>query len=143
MTVLRILSVKGRAVVTVSPDATIQQVAALLSKRGIGAAVVSGGAGDVLGIISERDVVHAIAERGAAALAENVRAHMTERVITAHEKTTIESLMRTMTTGRFRHVPVIEEGALCGLVSIGDVVKHRLEEFEAEQQALKEYIATA
>ena len=86
---------------------------------------------------------HAIAERGAAALADNVRAHMTERVITAHEKTTIESLMRTMTTGRFRHVPVIEEGALCGLVSIGDVVKHRLEEFEAEQQALKEYIATA
>jgi CBS domain-containing protein len=143
MTVSRILAVKGRTVVTVDPDQTIEQVARLLSSKGIGAAVVSSGAGDVLGIISERDIVHAIADKGAAALRDSVQAHMTERVITAHEKTTIESLMATMTTGRFRHVPVVDSGSLCGLVSIGDVVKHRLEDYEAEQRALKEYIATA
>ena len=143
MTVSRILAVKGRAVVTVEPEQTIQAVAHLLSTKGIGAAVVSSGAGDVLGIISERDIVHAIAERGPAALSDTVQNHMTERVITAQEKTTLETLMQTMTSGRFRHVPVVESGSLCGLVSIGDVVKQRLEEFEAEQRALKEYIATA
>ena len=83
------------------------------------------------------------AEKGAAALNDTVQHHMTERVITAQEKTTLESLMHTMTSGRFRHVPVVEAGSLCGLVSIGDVVKQRLEEFETEQRALKEYIATA
>ncbi len=143
MTVSRILAVKGRAVITVEPEATLQAVADILSSKGIGAAVVSSGAGDVLGIISERDIVHAIAEKGAAALNDIVQNHMTERVITAQEKMTLENLMSTMTSGRFRHVPVVEGGLLCGLVSIGDVVKQRLEEFEAEQRALKEYIATA
>ncbi|MDB5643219.1 MAG: putative signal-transduction protein with domain [Hyphomicrobiales bacterium] len=143
MTVSRILSTKGRAVYTVEPEQTIGVVAQILSSKGIGAAVVSSGAGDVLGIISERDIVHAIAKTGAAALSETVERHMTERVITAQEKTTLESLMQTMTSGRFRHVPVVESGSLCGLVSIGDVVKLRLEEFEVEQQALKDYIATA
>jgi CBS domain-containing protein len=143
MTVSRILATKGRAVVTVEPEQTIATVAHILTSMGIGAAVVSSGAGDVLGIISERDIVHAVAKQGAAALSDTVQRHMTERVITAHEKTTLESLMQTMTAGRFRHVPVVENGSLCGLVSIGDVVKLRLEEFETEQRALKEYIATA
>lgn len=143
MTVSRILAVKGRNVVTVEPERTLSEVAQLLSSRRIGAVVVSSGAGDVLGIISERDIVHAVAKGGAAALENQVAAHMTERVVTANEKTTINSLMEQMTSGRFRHVPVVENGSLAGLVSIGDVVKHRLEEFEAEQKALKEYIATA
>jgi hypothetical protein len=143
MTVSRILSTKGRAVFTVEPDQTIATVAQLLSTKGIGAAVVSSGAGDVLGIISERDIVHAIARTGAAALLETVASLMTEKVITAQEKTTLQSVMHTMTSGRFRHLPVVENGSLCGLVSIGDVVKLRLEEFEVEQRALKDYIATA
>ncbi len=143
MTVSRILSTKGRAVFTVEPDQTIATVAQLLSSKGIGAAVVSSGAGDVLGIISERDIVHAIARAGAAALLETVASLMTEKVITAQEKTTLQSVMHTMTSGRFRHLPVVEDGSLCGLVSIGDVVKLRLEEFEVEQRALKDYIATA
>jgi len=143
MTVSRILSTKGRAVFTVEPDQTIATVAQLLSSKGIGAAVVSSGAGDVLGIISERDIVHAIARTGAAALLETVASLMTEKVITAQEKTTLQSVMHTMTSGRFRHLPVVENGSLCGLVSIGDVVKLRLEEFEVEQRALKDYIATA
>ena len=141
MTVSRILSTKGRAVFTVEPDQTIATVAQLLSTKGIGAAVVSSGAGDVLGIISERDIVHAIARTGAAALLETVASLMTEKVITAQEKTTLQSVMHTMTSGRFRHLPVVENGSLCGLVSIGDVVKLRLEEFEVEQRALKDYIA--
>ena len=143
MTVSRILSTKGRAVFTVEPDQTIATVAQLLSTKGIGAAVVSSGAGDVLGIISERDIVHAIARTGAAALLETVASLMTEKVITAQEKTTLQSVMHTMTSGRFRHLPVVENGSLCGLVSIGDVVKLRLEEVEVEHRALKDYIATA
>ena len=143
MTVSRILTMKGRAVVTVAPEQTLHEVALLLSTKGIGEVVGSSVVSQVLGIISERDLVHAIAEKGAVALDDMVALHMTERVVTATEKTTINSLMQHMTSGRFRHVPVVEEGSLVGLVSIGDVVKHRLEEFEAEQRALKDYIATA
>ena len=84
-----------------------------------------------------------LAERGPRALGDMVANHMTERVVTAHEGTTINALMQKMTSGRFRHVPIVEGGKLQGLVSIGDVVNHRLVEFEAEQRALKDYIATA
>ena len=143
MTLSKILAHKGRAVVTVKPEQTLQEVAAVLSSKAIGAAVVSNAAGQVLGIISERDLVHALAEGGAACLQDSVAHHMTERVVTASEHTTIPDLMQTMTSGRFRHVPVVESGALVGLVSIGDVVKQRLEEYESEQRALRDYIASA
>jgi CBS domain-containing protein len=143
MTVSRILAAKGRDVVTVAPDCILQDVAHLLSAKSIGAVVVCNGSGSVLGIFSERDLVHAIAERGAQALDDSVARHMTEQVETADEQTTVPGLMQKMTSGRFRHVPVVENGRLAGLVSIGDVVKRRVEEYEAEQQALKEYIANA
>lgn len=143
MTVSRILAKKGRDVITTEPHRTLREVAQLLSDKGIGALVVTGSDREVLGIVSERDVVRAVARQGDAALDDAVSKHMTARVVTASETATINSMMRQMTTGRFRHVPVVEDGRLVGLVSIGDVVKSRLEEFEVEQQALKDYIATA
>jgi len=141
MTVARILAVKGRQVATVAPEQTLHEVSVLLSTKGIGALVVTDHDGRVVGIISERDVVRAVAQRGPQALGDMVAQHMTERVVTAGEGTTMDALMQTMTSGRFRHVPIVEGGRLRGLVSIGDVVSHRLMEFEAEQRALKDYIA--
>lgn len=143
MTVARILAGKGRHVATVAPEQTLHEVSVLLSTQGIGALVVTDHDGRVVGIISERDVVRALAKRGPQALGDMVEGHMTERVVTAGEGATINALMQKMTSGRFRHVPIVEGGRLRGLISIGDVVNHRLMEFEAEQRALKDYIATA
>ena len=143
MTVARILAGKGRHVATVAPEQTLHEVSVLLSTQGIGALVVTDHDGRVVGIISERDVVRALAKRGPQALGDMVEGHMTERVVTADEGATINALMQKMTSGRFRHVPIVEGGRLRGLISIGDVVNHRLMEFEAEQRALKDYIATA
>lgn len=143
MTVSRILANKGRHVQTVAPEQTLHEVSVLLSSKGIGALVVTDHDGRVVGIISERDVVHALAKRGPQALGDMVALHMTERVVTAGEGATLNALMRQMTSGRFRHVPIVEGGRLCGLVSIGDVVHDRLQEFESEQRALKEYISAA
>lgn len=143
MTVSRILAIKGRDVITTQPHRTLAEVAQLLSDKGIGALVVTDAAGAVMGIVSERDVVRAVARQGGVALDDAVSRHMTARVVTAQETATINGLMQQMTAGRFRHVPVVENGRLVGLISIGDVVKHRLEEYEQEQQALKDYIATA
>ncbi|MDB5651269.1 MAG: putative signal-transduction protein with domain [Hyphomicrobiales bacterium] len=143
MTVSRILAIKGRDVITTQPHRTLAEVAQLLSEKGIGALVVTDVSGEVLGIVSERDVVRAVARQGAVALDDTVARHMTVRVVTARETSTINGLMQQMTAGRFRHVPVTENGRLVGLISIGDVVKHRLEEYENEQKALKDYIATA
>lgn len=143
MTVKSILGAKGRDVITASPSATLQELANLLAGKRIGAIVVAGAGGEVLGIISERDVVKAVAAAGAGALAAPVSAHMTTKVVTCGEDQTIVSVMEQMTEGRFRHMPVVREGRLIGIVSIGDIVKHRVAEMESEQQALKEYIASA
>lgn len=143
MTVARILSAKGRDVVTAQPDSTLAEVVHLMNARRIGAVVLVGSEGMILGILSERDIVRALAAGGAACLDEAASAHMTRDVSTATEDVTIEHLMNAMTKGRFRHVPVVESGRLVGLVSIGDVVKHRIAEVEGERQALHEYIATA
>ena len=143
MTVSRILAIKGRDVITTQPHRTLGEVAQLLSDKGIGALIVTDNTGAVLGIVSERDVVRAVASRGPSSLDEAVSAYMTVKVVTVRETSTINGLMQQMTAGRFRHVPVVENGRLVGLVSIGDVVKHRLEEYESEQKALKDYIATA
>lgn len=143
MTVARILAVKGRVVTTLQPHRTLEETIALLAEKRIGAIVVTGSEGSVLGIVSERDIVKALAKAGAAALSDAVSMHMTSKVITATEGTSVVGVMEEMTSGRFRHVPIVKDGRLAGLVSIGDVVKYRLEEIESERLALRQYIASA
>ena len=105
--------------------------------------VVSDASLSVLGIVSERDVVRVIAKHGASALDDPVSRYMTSKVITVTRDDTIDHLMQTMTTGRFRHLPVVEDGRLIGLISIGDVVKRHVNALDSERQALREYITTA
>ena len=143
MSVEHILAGKGRDVVTVRPDQTLAEAAGTLSQRRIGAAVVVDGDGAVLGIISERDVVKAVAAGGGSALSDPVSSRMTTKVVTCGPSCSVDEIMGLMTEGKFRHVPVMEGGRLGGIVSIGDVVKHRLAQVEAEQRALKDYIASA
>ena len=140
MNVAAILKAKGSEVVTVDPDTTLGEVTTLLSERRIGAVVVLQDR-KVVGIVSERDVVKTIARIGASALTTPVREAMTSRIITCGLNDSIDELMDSMTAGRFRHLPVIENGELAGIVSIGDVVKHRIAETVMETEALKLYIA--
>jgi CBS domain-containing protein len=141
MQVRHILREKGRDVVTIADDATLLEAARLLARRHIGAVVVRSGDGSLAGILSERDVVRAIAEQGVAPLDHSVARHMTRGVTTCCETDTVDDLMETMTHGRFRHVPVVENDRLCGIVSIGDVVKTRIEETVREAASLRDYIA--
>jgi CBS domain-containing protein len=143
MTVRAILEVKGRECTTIAPDATLGEAARLLSQKRIGALVITGPDRRVVGILSERDIVRHVAEKGARALEESVGSVMTREVVTCGEDETIPDLMEKMTARRFRHMPVVEAGRLAGIVSIGDVVKHRLAEMERESEALRQYIATA
>jgi len=143
MTVARILAEKGRRVVTTQPHRTLREAAEDLLRHGVGALVVVDADMNVLGIISERDLVAAIAMSGADALFDAVSRHMVADPRSAHENDTIDSTMQTMTIERRRHLPVMREGQLCGLVSIGDVVKHRIEAIEYERKALCDYIAQA
>jgi CBS domain-containing protein len=143
MTVARILAKKGREVATTSQDRTLQEISVDLTRRGIGALVVVDASGSIIGIISERDIMAAIADRGTDALADPVERHMTKNPKVAAEDDTVNSTMETMTIERFRHMPVIDRGRLVGLVSIGDVVKYRIEDIEFEHKALRDYIATA
>jgi CBS domain-containing protein len=141
MLVRQVLSTKGAEVVTIAPDATLSDAASLLAQKRIGATVVSADGRAVAGIISERDIIRAVAQDGAAALEAPVSRFMTSQVVTCNMQADIDHLMRLMTDGKFRHVPVVEEGVLAGIISIGDVVNGRLADIEAEQQALKDYIA--
>jgi CBS domain-containing protein len=142
MQVHHILRGKGREIVTISSDASLADAARLLADRKIGALVVKGVSGGLAGIISERDLVKAIATRGAAALVDPVANHMTRELQTCVEADTVELVMEVMTRGRFRHVPVLDEGdQLCGMVSIGDVVKTRIDETVREAAALRDYIS--
>jgi len=143
MSVSRILSEKGREVQTIQPHRTLAEAARILSERRIGAAVVTGADGAVLGILSERDIVRAIAESGPAGLDEPVSRRMTAKVMTCTESLSIENAMEMMTTGKFRHLPVVEEGRLTGIISIGDVVKRHIEKIEAETRAMRDYITMA
>jgi CBS domain-containing protein len=130
VTVEHILSAKGHDVFTIEPQCTLADAARLLSERRIGA-------------LSERDIVRALAAHGTAALEQPVSRCMTTDVVTCRARASITDVMEVMTNGKFRHVPVVENDRLAGIVSIGDIVKQRLAEIETEQQALKEYIATA
>jgi CBS domain-containing protein len=143
MTVRAILDLKGRDVTTIVPDKTLGDAASLLSQHKIGALVVTGADRRVIGILSERDIVKAVSAGGAAALEEKIAARMTREVVTCGPHDTMAELMGRMTAGRFRHVPVVENGRLVGIISIGDVVKHRLAEMERESSELRNYIMTA
>jgi CBS domain-containing protein len=143
MTVARILATKGREVVTTQPHRTLREAAEVLAGRGIGAVVVADVQGAVYGILSERDIVRAIGKNGPEALDDAVSVYMTSRVITTTDAESVHATMEKMNNGRFRHLPVIKDGKLAGLVSIGDVVRYRLAEMEHEHTALREYIATA
>jgi CBS domain-containing protein len=143
MTVSIILAGKGRDVVTIEPNATLADAVKLLAEKRIGAVVILGADRRIVGILSERDIVRALAENGRNALDGPVSAAMTRKVSTCHERETISTIMERMTIGKFRHIPVADQGKLVGIVSIGDVVKHRLEQIEHEYQAMREYIATA
>jgi CBS domain-containing protein len=143
MTVKAILSRKGTDVVTVEPKASLTETVKMLASKRIGAVVVTGPDRRVIGILSERDIVRAIGERGPQVLDETVDSVMTRKVVTCAEADTVAAIMEQMTAGKFRHLPVVEDGRLAGIISIGDVVKSRLEEIEKESAALKEYILTA
>ena len=143
MAVAQILAQKGRAVVTASPDTTLKSIADMLAKHRIGAVVVTERNGAISGIISERDVVRALAADGAAALDSMASQVMTTKVRTCGPRDTEESLMTLMTEHRIRHLPVVEDGKLAGMISIGDVVKLRIETVEREAEQMKQYIATA
>jgi CBS domain-containing protein len=143
MTVAAILKHKGSEVASVRPVATIAEVARLLSARRIGGVVVLDAAGQLLGILTERDMVHALAAHGAHALDMTAAQLMTRAVTTATPHTSVHQAMAIMTQGRFRHLPVLEHGKLAGIVSIGDVVKARIMQQEAEVDSLKAYVSGA
>ena len=143
MTVNDILSQKGNQVLTIEPAATLATAVQTLAQRRIGALVVTGADHRIVGIISERDIVRVLGEKGTAVLGAPVAEVMTRKVVTCGRNETIAEIMERMTGGKFRHVPVVEHGRLVGIVSIGDVVKARLSELEYEQDALREYIRTA
>ncbi|WP_030442292.1 CBS domain-containing protein [Actinoplanes subtropicus] len=140
MRISDILRVKGNKVVTVTPGSDVTRLLALLAEHRIGAVVVSADGSRVDGIVSERDVVRALAARGAVVLSEPVTAIYTAQVRSVSPDAAVDDVERLMTEHRFRHVPVIEDGALRGLVSIGDVVKHRIDELEHERSSLEGYI---
>jgi CBS domain-containing protein len=132
---------KGADVATVAPSATVGVVVAALAERKVGALVVSEDGERVDGIVSERDVVRALAEHGDALLDHEVATIMTTKVVTCDMSTTVDELSTLMTEGRYRHVPVVVDGVLAGIVSIGDVVKSHIKDLESEKQTLHEYIS--
>jgi CBS domain-containing protein len=142
MNVAAILSTKGRDVLTISPDATILDASQILGNKKIGALVVSADGETALGIVSERDIVRGIGERGAAVLSESVDSIMTRDIRTCALEDSGHEVLSVMTERRFRHLPVIENGKLRGLVSIGDVVKSRIDEITREADAMREYITS-
>lgn len=142
MQVRHILRGKGREIISISATASLADAAQLLTDRRVGALVVKTAGGTLAGIISERDLVKAVAARGCDALADPVDHHMTRAPITCTEIDSVEEVMEMMTRGRFRHVPVLDDGdRLCGMVSIGDVVKTRIAETVSEAAALRDYIS--
>jgi CBS domain-containing protein len=143
MNVKTILAAKGGDIVCIEPTADLAAAARLLGAHRIGAVLIRGAGGRLAGILSERDIVRAISEHGADALKLQVSQVMIRNVATCGEDDNIASIMQRMTEGKFRHMPVIAKGQLIGLVSIGDVVKQRVEEVERESEAMRDYIRTA
>lgn len=142
MTVSAILAEKGRSIVSVPTDRTLAQVCDVLAGRRIGAVLVLDPTGGLAGILSERDVVRALAHDGPAALDRPVTAYMTHAVQTCTPQDSVGEVMARMTAGRFRHLPVFEHGVLVAVISIGDVVKHRIAQAEREAEEMRTYIHT-
>jgi CBS domain-containing protein len=140
MRISDVLRVKGTQVVTVTPDTKVRRLLAVLAEHRIGAVVVSRDGNCVEGIASERDIVRAFAQRGAAVMSEPITAIYTAEVLMVTPETSLEDVMRLMTEHRVRHAPVVADGSLRGIVSLGDVVKNRVDELEAERAALTDYI---
>jgi len=142
MTVRSILNTKGHQIMSVEPDAKLAAAVKLLAEKKIGAVLVMNQS-RLEGILSERDIVRVLGERGADVLDEPVSEVMTRKVVTCKETDTVAELMEMMTKGKFRHLPVLENNKVVGLISIGDIVKRRVQEYESEQEALRDYIKTA
>jgi CBS domain-containing protein len=142
MTVRAILDSKGHHIESVEPDVKLSAAIRTLGEKKIGAVLVMS-KGRIEGILSERDIVRVLGERGARVLDEPVSAVMTRKVVSCRQADTVAAIMEMMTLGKFRHLPVVEEGMVVGLISIGDIVKWRVREFEMEQEALRDYIKTA
>ncbi|MCY1705835.1 CBS domain-containing protein [Pannonibacter sp. SL95] len=143
MTVAMILNEKGRDVVTAKATDTVGDICKTLSEKRIGAILVTNAAGQIEGIVSERDVVRVIGKDGPSALEQSVDSVMTHAVVTCADTDTVNSVMARMSAGRFRHMPVVSGGKLVGLVSIGDIVKHRIAQIEREAAQMRDYIAMA
>jgi CBS domain-containing protein len=144
MNVEHILARKGREVKTIRPDVSIAEALRRLRAEGIGSLVVSENGTNLAGILSDRDILNAIADHGIDVLGESVRSVMTEKVFTCSRDDRVSALMALMTDRRIRHIPVVEkDGRLCGMVSIGDVVKQRLDDIQSEADALREYVTQA
>jgi len=141
MSVSEILAIKGRDVFTADVDMTLQEISKVLSAKKIGATVVLDKSGNVCGIASERDIVREVAKSGTDALSKPISICMTQKVISCDETETVDDLMEKMTKGRFRHLPVISGGKLTGIISIGDVVKRKIQKAEQEAEEMKRYIA--
>jgi CBS domain-containing protein len=142
MTVRAILDSKGHHILNVEPEAKLSAAVKILGDRKIGAVLVMS-KGRIEGILSERDIVRVLSERGASVLDEAVGEVMTRKVISCRQSDTVAAIMETMTTGKFRHLPVVDGDRVVGLISIGDIVKWRVQEYENEQEALRQYIKTA
>src|SRR5665213_1782480 len=142
MTVRAILDTKGHQIQSIEPEARLAAAITILSERKIGAVLVMS-KGRIEGILSERDIVRVLGARGAAVLDEPVSAVMTRKVVSCRQNDTVAAIMEMMTSGKFRHLPVVEDGKVVGLISIGDIVKWRVREYELEQEALRDYIKTA
>jgi CBS domain-containing protein len=143
MKVTSILNAKGSHVVRMKQDASIMTAAQTMKRERIGAVVVAEQDDKIEGVLSERDIVHAIAERGLDALARSISAVMTTNVVCCSRDQTVEEVMSLMTSRRIRHLPVVDGSRLVGIVSIGDLVKHRLDELRSERDSMRDYIATA
>lgn len=140
MNVAAILKQKGRTVTTARPTMTLMEVANKLAAKRIGAIVIVGARGELVGILSERDIIRALSVVGPDCLTQPVSQSMTKQLVTCQETDTLDELMASMTARRFRHLPVMADDALVGIISIGDVVKHHVAEVEMEATAMREYI---
>lgn len=141
MLITHVIRDKGAVVHTLSEAATLEHAAKELDLRKVGALVVLDDAGRVTGLLSERDIVREVARRGASCLAERVSTAMTKGIITVELTESVDEGLARMTDRRIRHLPIMEAGRLVGIVSIGDLVKHRIEAVEAEARAMQDYIA--